>query len=63
MKNNGTLFYWHLELLHHTLLHTYQEMMKGKVEQPGFSGLTIFYYISKLLNMEIWKLWNMLKLF
>lgn len=35
MKNNGTLFYWHLELLHHTLLHSFQEMMKGEVEQSG----------------------------
>lgn len=39
MKNNEALFYWHLELLHCTLLHSFQEMMKGKVEQSGLSLL------------------------
>lgn len=62
MKNNEALFYWHLELLHCTLLHSFQEMMKGKVEQSGLSLLLsrqMFCFISKVLNrhFEIFLNW------
>lgn len=38
MKKNEALFYWHLVLVHCTLLHSFQEMMKEKVEQSGLSS-------------------------
>lgn len=51
MKNNEALFYWHLELRHCTLLCSFEEMMKGKVEQSGLS-LLLFKPYNVLLHQQ-----------
>lgn len=51
MKNNEALFYWHLELLHCTLLHSFQEMMERKVEKSGLS-IPLFRPYNVLLHQQ-----------
>jgi len=51
MKNNEALFYWHPELLQCTLLHSFQEMMKGKFEQSGLS-LLLYRLYSVFLHQQ-----------